>query len=102
MMPGLWKEVCSVWEINHYKEVCRSGRNKKVQSIDQETDQYQKETDIDTVNINSVNFNSKCSVITSNLKTSSDQARVIIPYKVDIGSDGNIIPLHNLFPRATK
>ena len=40
--------------------------------IDQETDQYQKEDDIDMVNINSINFNSKHSVIKATLQTSSD------------------------------
>ena len=33
----------------------------------------------DKVNINSINFNSKHSVKTANLKTSSDQARIIAP-----------------------
>ena len=62
-------------------------------SIDQETDQYQKEDDVDMVNINPINFTSKHTVITANLKT-SDQARVIVLYKVDIGSDRNIMSLH--------
>ena len=61
-------------------------------STDQETDQYQKEYNIDMVNINSINFKSKCSVITALLKTSPNQARVIARYKVDTGSDGNIMP----------
>ena len=33
-------------------------------------------------------------VITANLKTLSNQVRIIVPYKVDTGSDGNIMPLH--------
>ena len=35
---------------------------------DQETDQNQKKDDIDMVNINSIKFNSKCSVIKAHLK----------------------------------
>ena len=63
-------------------------------SIDQETDQYQKEDDTDMVHINAINFNSKCSVITANFKISSNQAILAIPYKVDTGCKGNIMPLH--------
>ena len=57
------------------------------------------------MNINSINFNSKHLVVTENLKTSLDQARVLVPYEVDTGSDGNIMPLHiykKLFPWVKK
>ena len=50
-------------------------------------------------------FNSKWLVITANLKTSSNQVSITVPYKVDTGSDGNIMPLHlykRLFPGAAK
>ena len=60
---------------------------------------------IDTVNIHSINFNSKHSVVAANLKTSSNQARITVPHKVDTGSNGNIMPLYlykKVFPRATK
>ena len=59
----------------------------------------------DMVNINSFIFNRKQSVITANLKASSNQVSIIVPYKVDTGSDGHIMPLHlykSLFPRAIK
>ena len=39
----------------------------------------------------------------SELKMSSNQVSIVISYKVDTGSDGNIMPLHlytTLFPRA--
>ena len=59
-----------------------------------ETDQYQKEHDIDMAKINSIHFNNKHSVITANLKTPSNLARVTSAHKVDTGSDQNIMPLH--------
>ena len=46
-----------------------------------------------------------CSVITANLKTFANKSGIIVPYKVDTGSDGNIMPLHiykKLFPRVTS
>ena len=68
-------------------------------------DQCELEVDhIDTVNINLITLNSKWLAITANLKMSSNQVSVVISYKVDKGSDGNMKPLHlykKLFPRAT-
>ena len=66
-------------------------RNRTVCNWEQEPDQHHEEVDhIDMVNINFVYFNNKHLVITGNLKkTSSNQASIIVPYKVDTGSDGN-------------
>ena len=80
---------------NHFREVCRSRRNTAVHYIEQVPDHCNVEEDhIDTVNINSFIFNSKWSAITANLKMSSSQVNIIIPCKVDTGSDDNILPLH--------
>ena len=60
---------------------------------------------IDTVNINSFHFNCTCSVIMAKLKTSSSQNNAIMKYKIDTGSDGNILPCHvlkMLFRRTTE
>ena len=99
------EKVCSMGKINHYKEVCRSGKNKNMHCIDQILDQCQNEDDTEVLNISSLNFNHKCSVITANLKTLSNHAKVVVPYKVNTGSHRNIMPLHiceKLFPGATK
>ena len=50
---------------------------------------------IDMVTINSIG---------SKLKTSSSQNSTIILYKIDAGSDGNIMSIHifRMFPKATK
>ena len=52
------------------------------------------------VNINSVNFNSYHFTTTANLKTSSNKAAIMVPYKVDMGSDGNIMPF-NIFTNCS-
>ena len=60
---------------------------------------------IDMVNINSIHFNKNHSIITANLKMSAGPNNVIVPYKVAIGSNGNIMPLHmykKLFPKITS
>ena len=52
------------------------------------------EYSIDLVNINSIPFNKNHSVIIAKLKMSAGINNVIVPCKVDTGSDGNIMPLH--------
>ena len=76
------------------RKSAEAGGTKRCTAWAQETNWYQKEDDIDMVNINSINFNSNHSVITANIKTSSNQAVTVIQCKVDTGSDGNMLPLH--------
>ena len=57
------------------------------------------------VNTNLITLYSKWLAITANLKTSSNQVSLITSYKVDTGSDFNLMPLQiytKLFPRVTK
>ena len=56
------------------------------------------------VNINSIRFNFSHSAIIINLKTSSHNVVITVPYKVDMGSYRNLMPFYiykKLFPRAT-
>ena len=65
---------------------------------------HKQEPGIEMVNINSVNCNSSDSTIIANLKTSSNKAAIMVPYKVGMGSDGNIMTFNiftKLFPSAT-
>ena len=103
--PTCGKKFADCGKNNHFREVCRSRRNTTVHNIEQEPDQCNIEDHIDMVNINSIIFKSKQWAITTNLKLLSSQVSIIMPYKVDMGRDGNIIPSHlykKLFPRATK
>ena len=94
MMPGLWQEMCRVWQdqpLQRGLQRCKKqngpqlrigptplpGRRRSYQHCEYQF--YQ--------------FNSKHPVITSNLKTLSNQVRIIVPYKVDMGSHENIMPL---------
>ena len=61
---------------------------------------YKQEPGIETVNINLFNFNSNHSAIIANLKTSSNKATFMVPYNVDMGSDGNIMPF-NIFTKLS-
>ena len=82
-------------KISHFRDVCRSVRNRAVHNLEQETEQYQEEEHhFDTVNTNSIKFDSKNSVTAANLKTLSNQIRILVPYCVDSGSDRSIMLLH--------
>ena len=61
--------------------------------------------DTESVSINSIQFNKTCSVLTAYLKMSAAQSNIMVPYKINTGSDGNIMPLHvhnKLFPSTTN
>ena len=97
------KKCAECSKVNHFRQVSRSVRNRKVHNLEQEPDQYQKKEDhIDMVNINSFNCNNKCSVITATLKVSPNQVRLIVPYNINISSNENIMPSHiyQFFPRV--
>ena len=86
--------------------MCRKRRARAVNEVEQETVQVSaEESSIDSVNIKSIHFNKSCSVITGNVKTLASKISVIVPYKVDTCSDGNIMVLYiskKLSPRTTK
>ena len=91
--PAYDKMCAASWEINHYKGVCRCGRNKRVHNIDPQVEWHQDKDNLDKVNINSTyidsfSLNSKWSVITVHLNTSSRQATLAVSYKIDSGSVG--------------
>ena len=52
------------------------------------------EEDIEIVSINSVYINRKQSSIMAKLEMQAGKVALEIPYKIDTGSEGNIIPLY--------
>ena len=93
-------------KISHFGAVCRSRSNRAMNEMEQQaTQESAEENSIDWVNTNSIHFNKNCSVITVKLKMSAGIINVIVPYKVDTGSDGYIMQLpiyKELFPRITS
>ena len=89
--------------MNHFKAIWKSTvtRKKVVHDVQQNMTAEKQE---DTVNITSFNFNSIISVIIATLEIISSKISVIILFKVDTGSDGNIMPYHifKIFPRASE
>ena len=73
-------------------------------------EQHQDKDNIDKVKMYSININfmicnSKQLIITANSNTSSIQATLVVPYKVDLDSNGKIMLFHiflKLYPRSKK
>ena len=86
--------------------VCRSQGAQSVNQVEQEAAQDSaEENTIDLVNINSIHFNKNFSILTVNLKMSAGPNNAMVPYKVNMNSDGNIMPLQMykiLFPKITS
>ena len=64
-----------------------------------------KEDNIEMVVINSVCMNKSQSMLTAKLHVYTGDNNVIIPYKIDTGSDGNIMPWYifkKWFARVTE
>ena len=73
--------------------------------MEQETIQDCTDEDIELVIINSVPSNKILSILTAKLKTSVGQNSVIVTYKIDTGSEGNIMPeniFKKMFPEVMK
>ena len=101
--PAYWEICTECSKIGHFRAVCRSKGVRAMNEVEQEAAQDSADENcIDSVNISSVHFNKNQSVITARLKMSAGINNVIVPYKVDTGSEGNIMPLHickKLFPK---
>ena len=91
--PAYGKKCDISGKLNHFQGVCRSSKSNMVHTLEKEAEMEQ-EPGIKTVNINSVRCNSNHSAILANLKTSSNKVIIMVSYKVDTGSDGNILPFH--------
>ena len=99
--PAYRKMIAVCKKIGHFRVVCRSRRTRAIINVEQETVQDDAGENIKLVSINSIQFNKNHSVTTVSLKMSAGQSNITVPYKIDTGRDGNIMPLHaykKLFP----
>ena len=73
--------------------------------MEQEVSQEYTEDDLEMVSIKSVCFNKRQSLVTAKLEMCIGSNNMIIPYKKDTGSDGNIMPRYifkKFFPGVTE
>ena len=73
--------------------------------MEQEMLQEYSQGEIETVSINYVHMNKNWSMLTVKLEMCTGNNKLTVPYKIDMGSDGNIMPWYifkQLFPRVTE
>ena len=92
-------------KVGHFQKSCHSRRSRVVNEMEQEVSQEYKEDNIETVSVNSVCMNKNQSMLTTKLDTYADNNNMIILYKIDKGSECNIMPWYifkKLFPKVTE
>ena len=91
--------------MGHFRKVCCSRGSRVVNDMEQEMSQEYREDEIEMVSINSVYMSKNWSMLTAKLETCADDNKITIPYKIDTGRDGNIMPWYifkKLFPRLKE
>ena len=79
--------------MGHFKKVCWSRRERAVNELEVEGVREGNKGKIETVSIDAVHLNKNWSLITVNLETQAGGNTIVVPYKVDTGNEGNIMPL---------
>ena len=91
----------SCGKIGHFKKVCRGSRDHTVHEVEIEMAQEPQEEGIETVSINSIYLNKNQSLITAHLEMQVGKTTIEVPYKIDTGSEGNLMPLY-IFKKLLK
>ena len=77
--------------MGHFKKVCCSKRSRAVNDIELEMSQEYSKGEIETVSIDSVHMNKNWSLLMAELEMCAGNNKIIILYKIDTGSEGNIM-----------
>ena len=91
--------------MGHFKKACHSKSSRMVNELELETSQEYSEGEIETVSIDSVHMNKNKSLLMAKLEMCAVNNIVRIPYKIDMGNEGNIMPWHifkKLFKNVTE
>ena len=89
----VYGKMCASSRImGHFKKVCWSRKDHMVHEVGVEVPQ--EECKIGEVSINLVYLNNKWSLITAQLQMQVSDNVLKVPYKIDTGSEGNLMPLY--------
>ena len=103
--PAYGKMCSACGKVGHFKKVCCSKRSRAVYEMEQEMSQEYSEGKFKTVSNNSVYMNKSSSMLTAKLETHTGDSKITVPYTLDTGSDGNIMPWYifkKLFPKVME
>ena len=81
-------------KMGDFRKVCRSKRNCPVHEVEIEVGPDSQGEDIETMSINSFYLNRKQSLIMANMEMQVGETALEIPYKIDTGSEDNLMPLY--------
>ena len=74
--------------------MCQSRKDCTVHEVEVEVSQENNK--IEELSVTSVHLNNKWLLITADLEMQVSKNTVKIPYKIDTGSEGNLMPLYSL------
>ena len=103
--PAIWKDMCQMKDMGHFRKVCQSRRDQAVHELEVKGVQEVHKGEIETVSVDSVHLNKNRSLITANSEMQTGENVIEIPYKSDTGSEGNIMLLYifkKLFRNTTE
>ena len=104
-MPSIQEDMHRVQQNWTFLRVCQNRKSRVVNKMEQEVTQEYTEDDLEMVSIDSVCFYKICSMLTTKLDMFVENNNMVIPYKIDTGSDENIMSWYmftNLFARVTR
>ena len=99
------KHVQDARKLATSRQYARAERPREVNDREQIENQDEAEEDIKMASIDSTQFNKNHCVLTANIKTAAGHNKIVVVYKIDTGSDSNIMPFHlykKLFPNINK
>ena len=83
-------------KVGHFRKVCQSKKDHAVHELEIEGVQETQEGEIETVSIDLVHLSRNQSLIIAHLEMQAGKNIIEIPYKIDTGSEDNIMPLYIL------
>ena len=86
--PAYGKMGAGCGKVGHFKKVCQSRKDCTVHEVEVAQEDEERED----VSINSVYLNNKWSLITADLEMQVSKSTIKIPYKIDTGSESNLMP----------
>ena len=87
--------------MGHFRKVCQSKKDHAVHELEVKGAQETQEGEIETVSLDLVHLNRNQSLKTAHLEIQAGENIIEIPYKIDTGSEGNIMPLY-IFKKLFK
>ena len=99
--PAYGKMYAACGKMGHFRKLCRSKRNYAVHKVEIEMGSDSQGEDIETMSVNSLYLNRKWSLIMAHLEMQLGKTALEIPYKINTGSQGNLMPLY-IFQKLFK